>query len=402
MTKIVDYPNESLLFDEVVAPGTPAAATVRLYAKSDGLLYSKDDAGTETPLGGGSGGTPGGADTQVQFNDGGAFGGDAGMVYDKTTNTLTVEDITTTGLLLTAASATGSAGLNLPHGTAPTTPNNGDAWTTTAGLFVRINGVTIGPLAAGGSVADADYGDITVSGVGTVWDIDADVVTNTKLANVATATFKGRTTAGTGDPEDLTVAQAKTLLDLTGTNSGDQTITLTGDVTGSGTGSFAATIANDAVTNAKAADMATDTIKGRTTAGTGDPEDLTPAQVREMLGSQSIIVACSDETTALTTGVAKVTFRMPYAFTLTAVRASVTTAPTGAVLTVDINESGATILSTKITIDATETTSTTAATPPVISDTALADDAEITIDIDTVGSTIAGTGLKVTLIGYAT
>lgn len=114
-----------------------------------------------------------------------------------------------------------------------------------------------------------------------------------------------------------------------------------------------------------------------------------------------IHVACSDETTALTTGTAKVTFRMPFAFTLTAVRASVTTAPTGAsLLTVDINENGVSILSTKITIDASEKTSTTAATPPVISDSALADDAEITIDIDQVGSTIAGAGLKVCLIGY--
>ena len=118
--------------------------------------------------------------------------------------------------------------------------------------------------------------------------------------------------------------------------------------------------------------------------------------------TQSLIVACSDETTALTTGNAKATFRMPYAFTLTAVRASVTTAPTGSVLTVDINEAGSTILSTKITIDASEKTSTTAATPPVISDTSLADDAQITIDLDTVGSTVAGAGLKVTLIGNKT
>lgn len=125
---------------------------------------------------------------------------------------------------------------------------------------------------------------------------------------------------------------------------------------------------------------------------------VTVAQLRV----QSLAIACSDETTALTTGTAKVTFRMPYAFTLTAVRASVTTAPTGSVLTVDINEGGTTILSTKITIDAGEKTSTTAATPPVISDTSLADDAEITIDIDTVGSTVAGAGLKVYLIGYAT
>lgn len=113
----------------------------------------------------------------------------------------------------------------------------------------------------------------------------------------------------------------------------------------------------------------------------------------------AIPIAVSDESTALTTGTAKVTFRMPFAFTLTAVRASVTTAPTGSVLTVDINEGGSSILSTKLTIDASEKTSTTAATPAVISDTTLADDAEVTIDIDTVGSTVAGAGLKVYLIG---
>lgn len=38
---------------EAAAPGTPAAAHVRLYAKSDGLLYQKDDAGLETGLAGG-------------------------------------------------------------------------------------------------------------------------------------------------------------------------------------------------------------------------------------------------------------------------------------------------------------------------------------------------------------
>jgi len=91
---------------------------------------------------------------------------------------------------------------------------------------------------------------------------------------------------------------------------------------------------------------------------------------------------------------------MPYAMTLTAVRASVTTAATGAtLLTVDINESGNSVLSTKLTFDASEKTTTTAATPAVISDTTLADDAEITIDIDAVGNTIAGAGLKITLIG---
>lgn len=112
----------------------------------------------------------------------------------------------------------------------------------------------------------------------------------------------------------------------------------------------------------------------------------------------NIQLACSDETTALTTGTAKMTFRMPHGMTLSEVRCSVTTAPTGSVLTVDIND-GTSILSTKLTIDIGEKTSTTSAIPPVINQISLSDDAEITIDIDTIGSTIAGAGLKVTLIG---
>ncbi|MEL6277961.1 MAG: hypothetical protein AAFR28_03645 [Pseudomonadota bacterium] len=112
-------------------------------------------------------------------------------------------------------------------------------------------------------------------------------------------------------------------------------------------------------------------------------------------------IALGDETTDATTGTAVVTFRMPYAVTLTGVRASCSTAPVGSTLVVDINEGGASILSTKLSIDAGERTSVTAATAAVISDAALADDAEITIDIDQVGSTTAGAGVKVTLLGTA-
>ena len=90
---------------------------------------------------------------------------------------------------------------------------------------------------------------------------------------------------------------------------------------------------------------------------------------------------------------------MPFAFTLTGVRASLTAAQaSGSIFTVDINEAGSTILSTKITIDNTELTSTTAATPAVISDAVLADDAEITVDVDQAGDGTAA-GLKVYLIG---
>ena len=115
---------------------------------------------------------------------------------------------------------------------------------------------------------------------------------------------------------------------------------------------------------------------------------------------EAFTVAVSDETTAPTAGTAKITFRMPFAMVLTAVRASVKTAPTGAMIIVDVNEAGVSIFSTALSIDASEKTSVTAAVPAVISDANLADDAEITIDIDQVGSTVAGAGLKVTFIGY--
>jgi hypothetical protein len=66
--------------------------------------------------------------------------------------------------LTTLATATGTAGFNLPAGTAPTVPADGDVWTTTAGMYVRINGATIGPLAASGaatSVTGANADTIT-------------------------------------------------------------------------------------------------------------------------------------------------------------------------------------------------------------------------------------------------
>jgi hypothetical protein len=113
------------------------------------------------------------------------------------------------------------------------------------------------------------------------------------------------------------------------------------------------------------------------------------------------VIACSDETSDLATGTAKVTFRAPVAFLLTAVAASVNTAPTGSTLIVDINNGANSTLSTKLSIDASEKTSATAASAAVI-DTAhddIAADAEITIDIDQIGSTVAGKGLKVILKG---
>jgi len=109
-------------------------------------------------------------------------------------------------------------------------------------------------------------------------------------------------------------------------------------------------------------------------------------------------IAVSDETTDITTGTAKVTFRAPFAFTIPRIpRASLSTASSSGLPEVNIKVAGTTIFSTKLTIDATEKTSTTAATAAVLTTTptTVSDDAEITIDIDTAGT--GAKGLKVYL-----
>jgi hypothetical protein len=115
---------------------------------------------------------------------------------------------------------------------------------------------------------------------------------------------------------------------------------------------------------------------------------------------ETIGLACSDETTDLAAASGVVYFRMPYAMTLMDARASVTTAPSGSTIAVDVNEGGSSIFSTTLMIDSNEKTSTTAATGFAFSDTSLANDAEMRVDIDQVGSDIAGKGLKVFLVGY--
>jgi hypothetical protein len=108
------------------------------------------------------------------------------------------------------------------------------------------------------------------------------------------------------------------------------------------------------------------------------------------------VIAASDETTSLAVGSGKTYFRMPYAATLLAVRASVNAVASGVTI-VDINENGTSVLGDKLSIDANEKTSTTAASGATISGSTLADDAEISIDIDQVGTAPVAKGLKVYL-----
>ena len=142
---------------------------------------------------------------------------------------------------------------------------------------------------------------LAASGGGTVTSVgitgtDGITVTNSPITSSGSITLA----LGSITPSGVTSIGVISGSNLSGTNTGDQTITLTGDVTGSGTGSFASTIAAGVVSNAKLADMTGPTVKGRSS-GTGAPTDLSMASVNAMLpvfvgdsgsgGTQGLVLA---------------------------------------------------------------------------------------------------------------
>lgn len=95
-------------------------------------------------------------------------------------------------ILTQASSTAGGAGLTLPHGVAPTSPTDGDIWTTSAGVYARISGVTVGPL---GSAGDAST---TVKGL-------VELATSAETTT-GTDTVRATTPAGVKAAIDAAVA----------------------------------------------------------------------------------------------------------------------------------------------------------------------------------------------------
>jgi hypothetical protein len=131
-----------------------------------------------------------------------------------------------------------------------------------------------------------------------------------------------------------------------------------------------------------------------------------PAQIKALaddvdayLNSMQVMtIVITDETSLVTAGTVKFSFRAPFAMTLVAIpRLTATGYSTVGIPTVDINKNGVSILgAAKLTIDINELTSRTAAVPTTLVTTAIADDDLITFDIDVAGN--ANTkGLKVHL-----
>ena len=269
-------------------------------------------------------------------------------------------------------------------------------------------------------------------------NLQDDIITLAKIENFAQYTVLGRVSSGSGDPEKLTPAQLRTLIS---SDSGGGNTYLKADGTwsavtppaapnlSSGAGAPVSTpvavgdlyvdttagvlyVAVDVLgpsdwipqlgdnsgvaLTAKTTPVAADEILIFDSADSSEPKTVT----LDKINLEVIAVPLSDLTTDLTTGAGKAYIRAPFAMTITEVRASVMTAPTGANLAIDINKNTTSIFSTTLTIDAGEKTSTTATTAAVLSTTTIADDDELTFDIDTVGSTVAGAGLIVYIKGY--
>jgi hypothetical protein len=217
----------------------------------------------------------------------------------------------------------GAGGLQGPQGPAGPTGPAGPAGPTGGGVTsVNVSGGLTGLTTSGGPITSS--GTITLGGVvavsagGTGATTEAAALTslgaypasnpNGYTSNGGTVTSFGFTNAngvsgtvtnatstpnltvalGAITPTSVAASGTVTGSNLSGSNTGDQTITLTGDVTGSGTGSFAATIANNAVTFAKVQQIATDKILGRDTSGTGVVEELTVGGGVEFTGSGGI------------------------------------------------------------------------------------------------------------------
>lgn len=110
-------------------------------------------------------------------------------------------------------------------------------------------------------------------------------------------------------------------------------------------------------------------------------------KIETIVAATTLTIPITDQVTAISATAGKWTIVMPTARTLTSVTAYlITPQASGSIFTVDINENGTTILSTKLTIDNTEDNSSNPVTPAVISDSSLAQHSEISFDVDQIGN----------------
>lgn len=169
------------------------------------------------------------------------------------------------------------------------TSQNTTQWTC-SNSSITLGSTSITFVQMGGAGTYSAAGGLQLAG--NQFSIANDGVTFAKLQNIATASLIGRATAGTGDPESITL---NATLEFAGTAL--QRAALTGDVT-AGAGSNATTIAANAVTFAKFQQIATASLVGRASAGAGNAENITLNATLEMAGAALQRAALTGDVTA--------------------------------------------------------------------------------------------------------
>lgn len=144
---------------------------------------------------------------------------------------------TLTGKLVTTPSSLSQAGFALYPGVAPSAPKDGDVWTTTTGMYVRISGVTVGPLGApppssaaanlvyagpsSGAAAPTTFralvpADLPIASSSEVGAVKPDNTTITVASGVLTAVGAAATTIESGTTNVLNATNGNCLYDNAG------------------------------------------------------------------------------------------------------------------------------------------------------------------------------------------
>jgi hypothetical protein len=163
----------------------------------DGYFLQTDGAGNLTWAAGGSGGngTPGGSNTQVQFNDSGLFGGDVDFTYNKTTNILTVGNIVAGNVNAThlgsGAGLTNIPGANVTGTVANATyATNAGAATTATTATTAISAGSAASALTASTVTTAAQPNITSVGTLTSLSSSGNITAlNINGGNAVTANF---------------------------------------------------------------------------------------------------------------------------------------------------------------------------------------------------------------------
>lgn len=160
--------------------------------------------------------------------------------------------------------------------------NNGDQ-ALVGDITSTASGSTLTCTIASNSINSAKLADNAV----TSSKLSTGAVLLSKIEAIGMQTFLGNSSNLTSlYPEAMSVNVAKTLLNLTGTNSGDQS--LTGDVTSTGTTSLTTTITSGAVTLAKMSTLAANSIIGNNTGVATTPIALNASQVKSLLSLDQV------------------------------------------------------------------------------------------------------------------